>query len=511
MYEVYAGFLKEDIQLTIDGQRVSCPPESSILEAARLNGIEIPTLCYLKGLTATGACGICAVEIIEDGKPVIRRACRYRAKDGMVVRTVTPEVIAYRRERLTEILDKHPNDCLTCAKTGGNCQLQLVSQLLDVNPCERKIRGKGIDDSSPAMIRDLDKCIACGRCVNVCNEVQRIGIYEMKYDEATGDKWVDTKKDVKLNATACINCGQCVKVCPVGALTEKDGIQKTLAALADPNTTVVWQMAPAIQNTLGEEFCMPAGTDVTKKIAAAMHRLGGYAFTTDFTADLTIMEEGTEFIGRVTKGGVLPMMTSCCPGWIKHMEYNYPDQLDHLSSCKSPQQMFGALVKNFLPEKIGVAKENIFHVSIMPCVAKKYEAGREEMNGDVDVVLTTREMAKLLRLKGINRQASPTRSSTTSWAKAPALPVSSAPPAALWKPLSGLLSGSSPAAKWIPSTTPWPVVTRALRKHPSSSAIWKSRLPSSTASAMSGPSWKTSVRASAPTTSSKSWLVPAAA
>lgn len=320
----------------------------------------------------------------------------------MVVRTVTPEVLAYRRERLTEILDKHPNDCLTCAKTGGNCQLQLVSQLLNVNPCERKIRGKGIDDSSPAMIRDLDKCIACGRCVNVCNEVQRIGIYEMKYDEATGDKWVDTKKDVKLNATACINCGQCVKVCPVGALTEKDGIQKTLAALDDPNTTVVWQMAPAIQNTLGEEFCLPSGTDVTKKIAAAMRRLGGYAFTTDFTADLTIMEEGTEFIGRVTKGGVLPMMTSCCPGWIKHMEYNYPDQLDHLSSCKSPQQMFGALVKNFLPEKIGVAKENIFHVSIMPCVAKKYEAGREEMNGDVDVVLTTREMAKLLRLKGIN-------------------------------------------------------------------------------------------------------------
>ena len=407
MYEVYAGLLKEDIQLTIDGQRISCPPESSILEAARLNGIEIPTLCYLKGLTATGACGICAVEIIEDGQPVIRRACRYRAKDGMVVRTHTPEVLAYRKERLTEILDKHPNDCLTCAKTGGNCQLQLVSQLLNVNPTERKVRGKGIDDSSPAMIRDLDKCIACGRCVNVCNEVQHIGIYEMKYDELSGDKWVDTKKNVKLNATACINCGQCVKVCPVGALTEKDGIQKTLAALDDPDITVVWQMAPAIQNTLGEEFYMPSGTDVTKKVAAAMHRLGGYAFTTDFSADLTIMEEGTEFISRVTNGGVLPMMTSCCPGWIKHMEYNYPDQLDHLSSCKSPQQMFGALVKNFLPEKIGVKKENIFHVSIMPCVAKKYEHVREEMAGDVDVVLTTREMAKLLRLKGINLASLP--------------------------------------------------------------------------------------------------------
>ena len=261
------------------------------------------------------------------------------------------------------------------------------------------------------MIRDLDKCIACGRCVNVCNEVQHIGIYEMKYDEATDDKYVDTKKNVKLNATACINCGQCVKVCPVGALTEKDSIQKTLAALDDPNTTVVWQMAPAIQNTLGEEFYMPAGTDVTKKIAAAMHRLGGYAFTTDFSADLTIMEEGTEFIDRVTNGGVLPMMTSCCPGWIKHMEYNYPDPLDHLSTCKSPQQMFGALVKNFLPEKIGVKAENICHISIMPCVAKKYERNRDEMGGelgpDVDIVLTTREMAKLLRLKGINLASLP--------------------------------------------------------------------------------------------------------
>ena len=407
MHEVYAGLLKEDIVLTIDGQRVTCPPESSILDAARGAGIEIPTLCYLKGLTATGACGMCAVELIEDGEKVIRRACRYRAKDGMVVRTQTPEVIAYRKEHLTEILDKHPNDCLTCAKTGGNCQLQLVSQLLEVNPTARKVRGKGIDDSAPAMVRDLDKCIACGRCVNVCNEVQHIGIYEMKYNEKTGDKYVDTKKDVKLSATACINCGQCVKVCPVGALTEKDAIHKALAAIDDINTTVVWQMAPAIQNTLGEEFYMAPGTDVTGKIAAAMHRLGGYAFTTDFTADLTIMEEGTEFIRRVTEGGVLPMMTSCCPGWIKHMEFNYPDQLDHLSSCKSPQQMFGALVKNFLPEKIGVKKENIFHVSIMPCVAKKYEHVREEMSGDVDVVLTTREMAKLLRLKGINLASLP--------------------------------------------------------------------------------------------------------
>ena len=406
MYEVYGGMLKEDIVCVINGQKVSCPPESTILEAARSAGIEIPTLCYLKGLTPTGACGVCAVEIEEEGGSVIRRSCRVRAKDGMVIRTDTPAVRKYREDCLTEILKRHPNDCLTCQKTGGNCQLQNVAYRFGVSPKVREVPGRGIDDSSPAMVRDMDKCIACGRCVTVCNEVQKIGIYEMKCNEETGERYVNTKKNVPLSATACINCGQCVKVCPVAALTEKDNIHKAMAALDDPNTTVVWQMAPSIQNTLGEEFHLAPGTDVTKKIAAAMKTLGGYAFTTDFSADVTIMEEGTEFIDRVTNGGVLPMMTSCCPGWIKYMEYHYPDQLDHLSSCKSPQQMFGALVKNYLPEKIGVPAKNICHISIMPCVAKKYEYNRPEMeseNGrDVDIVLTTREAAKLFKLRGIN-------------------------------------------------------------------------------------------------------------
>ena len=406
MYQVYGGLLKEDIVCTINGKRVVCPPESTILEAARGAGIEIPTLCYLKGLNPTGACGICAVEVEEEGGTVIRRSCRVRAKEGMVIRTNTPAVKEYRREQLNAILKNHPNDCLTCQKTGGNCQLQIVSQILEVNPTERTMPCRGLDDSSPAMIRDMDKCIACGRCVTVCNEVQKIGIYEMKFNEETGERYVNTKKGVNLSATNCINCGQCVKVCPVGALSEKDSIHKAMAALDDPETTVVWQMAPAIQNTLGEEFCMAPGTDVTAKIAGAMKKLGGYAFTTDFSADVTIMEEGTEFIDRVTNGGVLPMMTSCCPGWIKYMEYNYPDQLDHLSSCKSPQQMFGALVKNYLPEKIGVPADKICQISIMPCVAKKYENSRPEMeseNGrDVDIVLTTREAAKLFKLRGVN-------------------------------------------------------------------------------------------------------------
>lgn len=406
MYEVYGGMLKEDIVCTINGQKVSCPPESTILEAARSAGIEIPTLCYLKGLTPTGACGVCAVEIEEEEGTIIRRSCRVRAKDGMVIRTNTPAVQKYREERVNEILKKHPNDCLTCQKTGGNCQLQNVAYRFGVNPAERTVQGRGMDDSSPAMVRDMDKCIACGRCVTVCNEVQKMGIYEMKFDEKTGERYVNTKKGVNLSATACINCGQCVKVCPVGALTEKDSVHKALAALDDPETTVVWQMAPSIQHTLGEEFGMAPGTDVTGKIAAAMKKLGGYAFTTDFSADVTIMEEGTEFIDRVTNGGVLPMMTSCCPGWVKYMEFHYPDQLDHLSSCKSPQQMFGALVKNYLPEKIKVPAEKICNISIMPCVAKKFEYNREEMkseNGrDVDIVLTTREAAKLFKLRGIN-------------------------------------------------------------------------------------------------------------
>ena len=407
MYELYGGMIDTDICLTIDDKRIICPRGSSILAAARSAGIEIPTLCYLKGLTPTGSCGVCAVELEENGETVIRRACRYEARDGMVVRTNTAAVRSYRLERITELLSKHPNDCLTCQKTGGDCRLQEVTHLFEVNPEVRKVPGRGMDTSSPAMIRNMDKCIACGRCVTVCNEVQKIGIYEMYTDPETGDRYARTKKHVSLSATSCINCGQCVKVCPVAALTEKSAMQRVMDALNDPRKTVVWQMAPAVQNTLGEGFGLQPGTDVTGKIAAAMKQLGGYAYNTDFSADVTIMEEGTELIQRVRGGGVLPMMTSCCPGWVKYMEYNYPDQLSHLSSCKSPQQIFGALAKIYLPDKIGVNAEDIFHVSIMPCVAKKYEMQRPEMKNalgirDVDAVLTTREAIRLMRLKGID-------------------------------------------------------------------------------------------------------------
>ena len=411
MSTVYGGQLDEDIRVIIDGKTVFCPRNSSILEAAKIAGIEIPTLCYLKGLTPTGMCGVCAVEIEnEDGTRKIRRACRYRAKDGMVIYTNSKKIDEYRKERMEKLLAIHPQDCLTCHKSNGNCKFQKVAN----NFADRynlvveavKVPKRGTDDSSPAFVREMEKCIACGRCINVCNDVQKIKIYEMYHDKKNGDKYCRVKGGFSLKDTNCINCGQCVKVCPVGALTEKNGIVDALNAIDDPNLTVVWSMAPAIQNTLGEEFGLPTGSDVTRKIAAAMKRLGAYAYTTDFTADLTIMEEGTEFIGRVSNGGVLPMLTSCCPGWIRYMEYNYPDQLEHLSSCKSPQQMFGALVKNYLPKKINVDAKKIYHISIMPCTAKKFECQRPEMGGDygqdVDVVLTTREVAKLFKMRGID-------------------------------------------------------------------------------------------------------------
>lgn len=403
MYEIYEGFLENEVRVVINGKPIVVPADTTILEAAREHDIFIPTLCYLKGLMPTGACGVCAVEIKGLSRP--RRACTVKCRDGMEIETESEMAVKERKTKLTEILKKHPNDCLTCQKTGGNCNLQEVAYLYGINPEVREVPKRGFDDSSPAMIRDMEKCIHCKRCITVCEQVQKIGIYEAVREN--GDRYIRTKKGVKLSETACINCGQCVKVCPVAALTEKDGIAKALAALRDPAKKVVWQMAPAISQTLGEEFGLPSGTDVTKRIATAMKRLGDYAFTTDFSADVTIMEEGTEFIGRLKENGVFPMITSCCPGWIKFMEYHAPDLLPHLSSCKSPQQMFGALVKHYLPEKIGVEAKDIYHISIMPCVAKKFEYGREEMQSedglrDVDLVLTTREAAKLFRMRGID-------------------------------------------------------------------------------------------------------------
>jgi iron-only hydrogenase group A len=261
-----------------------------------------------------------------------------------------------------------------------------------------------IDDSSPSITRDMSKCIGCGNCVSACENVQRIGVYQLYQKD--GRQYSNTKGEIPLAQTRCINCGQCVKVCPVGALAEKDSIAEALAAIDDPAKTVVWQIAPSVHNMLGEEFGLRSGADVTRKIATAMKMLGGYAFHTDFAADVTIMEEGTEFIRRLRGGGAFPMITSCCPGWIKYVEMHYPDLLPHVSSCKSPQQMLGALVKSYFAQKSGIPASGIFHISVMPCTAKKFECARPEMEDsrgarDVDLVLTAREFAKILRSKNI--------------------------------------------------------------------------------------------------------------
>lgn len=261
------------------------------------------------------------------------------------------------------------------------------------------------DLSSPSITRYLDKCIGCQYCLYVCESIQQIGIYQ--YYDQDGRQYVDTKGEVPLSQTPCINCGQCVKVCPVGALVETDGLAAALAALEDASKNIVWQIAPSVQNMLGEEFGVASGVDVSKKIATAMKLLGGHAFHTDFGADVTIMEEGSEFVERLQNGGTFPMITSCCPGWIKYMELHYPDLFSHLSSCKSPQQMFGSLVKSYYPIQYNVDAESVYHISVMPCTAKKFECSRSEMESedglrDVDLVLTSREFAKLLRLKGIS-------------------------------------------------------------------------------------------------------------
>lgn len=391
------------INVTINNKSYTATEGKTILEVCKEVGINIPTLCYHPDLEPGGVCNMCVVEV--RGEAELVKSCEVEIKEGMVIKTETDKIVAARKERLNELLETHPNDCLTCFRVGGDCELQNLAYYYDVNPKERKVYGRGLDISSHAIVRDMDKCIGCERCVRVCDDVQGIGVYE-KVENEMGT-YVTTKSDVAIAETDCINCGQCVKACPVGALTEKNEIHKVLEALNDPKKHVVVQMAPAIKNTLGEEFGFAPGTDVTFKIPTAFRMVGAdKVFDTDFSADLTIMEEGTEFLNRVKEGKNLPLITSCSPGWIKFVEQTYPQLLDNVSSCKSPQQMFGALVKSYYAETAGIDPKDIFHLSIMPCTAKKFEANRPEMsqNGiqDVDVVLTTRELGKLFKVAGVN-------------------------------------------------------------------------------------------------------------
>ena len=394
----------ENITIKINGMEVSAPKGSTILEAARLAHIEIPTLCFLKEINEIGACRICVVEVKGARSLVV--SCVYPINEGMEVWTNTPKVLESRRKTLQLLLSNHDRKCLSCVRS-GNCELQQLCKELGVTD-EDYYDGERtpsvIDDSAVHMIRDNSKCILCRRCSAVCEKVQGIGVIGANMRGFA--TFIGSAFDMGLGETSCVSCGQCIAVCPTGALQEKSQVDEVLAAIADPQKHVIVQTAPAVRAALGEEFGYPIGTNVQGKMAAALRRIGfDKVFDTNFSADLTIMEEAHEFLDRVQNGGVLPLITSCSPGWIKYCEHYFPDMTENLSSCKSPQQMFGAIAKSYYAEKMGLDPKDIVSVSIMPCTAKKFEIQRpdEAANGvpDVDYSLTTRELARMIRKVGL--------------------------------------------------------------------------------------------------------------
>ncbi|WP_352420228.1 NADH-dependent [FeFe] hydrogenase, group A6 [Proteiniborus sp.] len=389
----------ENVNITIDGIKTQVPKGTTVLEAARGLSIHIPTLCFLKGINEVGACRMCVVEV--KGARTLQASCILPVSEGMEVKTASKKVREARATILKLILARHERECLTCSRN-LNCELQKLAEEMGVDGLEYQGEKNvyDIDQMSPSIVRDPNKCILCGRCISVCKSVQGTAVIDFA---GRGIKTVVSAPFNKsLSEVACINCGQCIKVCPVGALREKDDRNKIWDALENNDTYVVVQTAPAVRVALGEEFGMPVGTNVEGKMVTALRRLGfDRVFDTDFAADLTIIEEGTELLGRIKNGGKLPMITSCSPGWIKYCEHYHNDFLDNLSSCKSPHQMLGALTKSYYAEKMGIDSKKIFVVSVMPCTAKKYESAREELsvNGfkDVDAVITTRELAKMIK------------------------------------------------------------------------------------------------------------------
>ena len=392
------------VNIKINGMPLSVPGGISILEAARYAGIDIPTLCYMKEINEIGACRICMVEV--KGARTLVSACVFPVNEGMEIFTNSERVRNSRKITLELILSTHNRSCLSCVRS-GNCELQSLCLEYGVERPDRYDGAKpvyAIDDSMPHMVRDNNKCVLCRRCVAACanQAVSVIGANARGFDTH-----ISSAFELDLDSYSCIACGQCIVNCPTGALYEKDDTDKVLAAINDPDKFVVVQTAPAVRAALGEEFGYEIGTDVEGKMVAALRRLGfDKVFDTNFSADLTIMEESHELVERVKNGGVLPMITSCSPGWVKFCEYYYPDMLEHLSTCKSPQQMAGAVIKTYYADKMGIDPKDIVSVSVMPCTAKKFEIGREDQSAagvpDVDIAITTRELSRMIMRAGIS-------------------------------------------------------------------------------------------------------------
>ncbi|HEY9053611.1 MAG TPA: NADH-dependent [FeFe] hydrogenase, group A6 [Rectinemataceae bacterium] len=407
------------MKITVDGREIEVDAESNLVEACACAGVKIPTLCYLKEVSANASCGVCVVEV--EGAKALVRSCVQKPSPGMKIRTASPRVLSARKIAVELLLASHPADCLSCIRS-GTCELRSTAELLGVRashyPALKKYSMP--DTSSDGLVRDDSKCILCGRCVAVCSEVQTVNA--IAFTGRGARTKVSTFMDRGLGKSTCVQCGQCSVVCPTAAIVERDQSSEVLGALSSPELKVVVQTAPAIRSSLGEALGMEAGSLVTGKMVSALRRLGFHkVFDTQFTADLTIMEEGTELIHRLTQGGVLPMITSCSPGWINFIETFYPQLIGHLSTCKSPQQMFGAIAKTHFAEASQIAPESMRVVSIMPCTAKKGETKRPGMESafrywrdklpdtwnpgafqDVDWALTTRELARMIRLSALD-------------------------------------------------------------------------------------------------------------
>jgi iron-only hydrogenase group A len=397
------------VQLTINNIRVNAEEGMTILDAAKSVGISVPTLCHLKDLVPTGACRICSVEV--EGQRGLVPSCAFPIYEGMVVDTNSPRVRRARKTIVELLVENHPQDCLICVRN-KNCELQDLSEKYGLR--EHRYVGEtkdhAIDISSASMERDPAKCILCGRCVRVCHEIQKVGAID--FTNRGFKSIVTTPYNKGLNVSDCILCGQCILVCPTAALREKSTLKEVSNALRDKSKYVVVQVAPAVRATLGEEYNFPLGTDVTGQLVTGLRRLGfKKVFDTNFAADLTIMEEAAELINRIKNNGPLPMFTSCCPGWVKFAESNYPEILPHISSCKSPHEMEGAVLKTYYAKKMGINPKDIFVVSVMPCTVKKYESNRAELTEDtfpdVDAVITTRELVRFFKMVGIDFEGLP--------------------------------------------------------------------------------------------------------